>query len=107
MEIKFIILRDNQGRLRHFKSEFLHHSQIAEHNGFNCRDILEQGIFLSEQIYILECINEKHLLKHKDHYIGNSLNVYQDLRLQNWLRGRELESQLYYSKKAIGLKEGD
>ena len=39
------------------------------------------------------------------HYIGNRLNDYQDLRLTSWLRGRELESQLYYSKGI--LKEGD
>jgi fructosamine-3-kinase len=108
-EKKYIIVKDKiSNRLKHFKSEFLHHSTIARDNGYNSSDIIEAGLFLDKTFYILESINLKHILKHKSHYIGNRLNEYHDLRLENWLKSRELESQLYYSKKAIKtLPEGD
>jgi len=106
-EIKYIIVRDSKGFLRHFKDGHLHHRQIAEHNGYigaNC--IIEAGLLLEGQLYILESQNSDHLKKRADKYIGNNLNLRNDLRLSNWLRGRELESQLYYSKEPI-LREGD
>ncbi len=107
-EIKYIIVKDKAGRLKHFKSEFLHHNTIARDNGFNSSDILEAGLFLGGYLYILESISQEHIIKRAGHYIGNKLNDYQDLRLINWLKGRELESNLYYSKRPAGqLREGD
>lgn len=103
METKFIITKDG----KHFKSDWLHHYTIARDNGYSERDILECGMFLDGTMFILECQKELHLFKHKNNYIGNALNQYQDKKLANWLKGRELESQLYYTKKAIGLREGD
>jgi hypothetical protein len=105
-EIKYIIVKDKQGFLRHYKSDWLHHETIARDNGYNSSDIIEAGLFLEGHLYILESQSQSHLKKRANNYIGNRLNVYQDLRLANWLRGRELESSLYYSKEAI-LKEGD
>jgi len=113
-ETKFIIIKDNQNRLKHFKSDYLHHCTIARDKGYSESDIVESGLFLDGALFILECINQRHLVKKREHYIGNKLNDYQDLRLQSFLKGRELESQLYYSKKPIyidvenkTLKEGD
>lgn len=112
-EIKFIIVRDKtSGRLHHFKSEVLHHYELSRAVGYDSQDILEAGLFLEGQLYILESIYLKHLEKKQDFYIGNRLNFYHDLRLQAFLRGRELESSLYYSKKSISaedktLGEGD
>ena len=104
-EIKYIIIRDKQGRLKHYSSDYLHHQTIARDKGYNDNDIIEAGLFLDKTFYILDCVNQDHLIKHKGNYIGNRINYYQDLRLTSWLRGRELESQLYYSKGI--LKEGD
>jgi hypothetical protein len=105
-EIKYIIVRDKiTGRIRHFKSDYLHHLTIGRDNGYSERDILEAGLFLDKELYILECISQEHLNKRAEHYIGNRLNLYQDLRLKNWLKSRELESSLYYSKGI--LREGD
>jgi hypothetical protein len=107
-EIKYIIVRDRiTGRLRHFKSDWLHHYTIARDNGFAPSEILESGLFLDSTMYILDCILLTHLKHKEDNFIGNRLNFYQDKKLEAWLRGRELESQLYYDKKAIGLREGD
>jgi hypothetical protein len=108
-EIKYIIVRDKKtNRLHHFKSDYLHHFSIARGNGYDSPDILEAGLFLEGHLYILESVYLKHLEKKQDFYIGNRLNFYHDLRLQTFLRGRELESQLYYSKKPAGqLPEGD
>jgi len=106
-EYKFIITKD----LRHFKSDILHHYDIAINNGYDFTDILESGLFIEGQIFILESQNRKHLLKHKGIYLGNILQDSQSegevLRLlaSSWLRGRALESQLYYSKGII--REGD
>jgi len=108
MEKKFIIVKDKTGKLRKFTSDYKHHYTIARDNGYERNDIIESGLFLDKTLYILESENEKHLLKHKDNYIGNRLNDYQDIRLINWLKSRELESSLYYSKQAIKtLPEGD
>jgi hypothetical protein len=104
-EIKYIIVKDKQGILRHFKSNWLGHYTIARDNNYEPGEIIEQGIFLDSQLYILECISQEHLIKRPGHYIGNKLNFYQDIRLKQWLKGRELESQLYYNKGII--KEGD
>jgi len=112
-EIKYIIVRDKQSnRLHHFKSDYLHHYTIARDNGYDSSDILEAGLFLEGHLYILESVYLEHLKKKSDFYIGNRLNFYHDLRLQAFLRGRELESSLYYSKKSISaedktLGEGD
>jgi len=101
-EIKYIITKD----LKHFKSDYLHHEAIARDNGYHFQDIIESGLFLDNTIYILECQSQEHISKRARHYIGNKLNYYQDIRLASWLKGRELESSLYYSKKPI-LREGD
>jgi uncharacterized protein YegP (UPF0339 family) len=107
-EVKYIIVKDKAGHLRHYKSEYDHHETIARNNGYNSSDIIEAGLFLEGYLYILEGISQEHLKRRAEHYIGNRLNFYQDLRLEAWLKGRELETQLYYSKKPIGiLKEGD
>jgi hypothetical protein len=107
-EIKYIIVKNKAGRLSHYKSDYLHHSIIARDNGYNESEVIEAGLFLDKELYILECISAGHIQKRAGHYIGNRLNEYQDIRLQNWLRGRELESNLYYSKKAVGvLPQGD
>jgi hypothetical protein len=101
-EIKYIIVRDkNSNRLHHFKSDWLHHYTIARDNGYDSDKILEAGLFLEGHKYILECLYLEHLKRRENFYIGNRLNFYQDLRLQAFLRGRELESELYYSKKPI------
>ena len=108
-EVKFIIVRDKLGnRLHHFKSNSLHHYDLARANGYDSPDILEAGLFLEGQKYILESAYIDHLKKRSNFYIGNRLNFYGDKRLENWLRARDLESGLYYSKKAIfGLPGGD
>jgi hypothetical protein len=106
-EIKFIIVKDNQGQVRHLKSTWLHHYTIARDNGYNVNQILECGLFLDGNLFILECQSQEHILKHSRQYVGNALNAYQDLRLTSWLKGRELESQLYYNKRPVGLREGD
>ena len=108
-EVKYIIVRDKiNNRLRHFKSDWLHHYSIAKDNGYSSSDILEAGLLLEGRLYILEGIYLKHIEKRAEKFIGNRLNFYQDLRLTEWLRGRELESSLYYSKKPAGiLPEGD
>jgi len=105
-EIKYIIVKDKLSHFRHYKSEWQHHYNLARDKGYNEGDILEAGLFLEGQLYILECKDLKHLSHKAGHYIGNNLNYYQDLRLSQWLKGRELESQLYYKIKPI-LKEGD
>jgi len=107
-EIKFIIVRDRiTNRLHHFKSDWLHHYTIARDNGYDSHEVLEAGLFLAGHKYILECVYIEHLKKQELFYIGNQLNFYHDLRLQNWLKSRQLESQLYYSKRPVGLREGD
>jgi hypothetical protein len=105
-EIKYIILRDKKtGHLRHFKSDYLHHYTIARDNGYNSEDILEAGIFLDKHIYILECIILSHLNRRKEKFVFSS--IYQDIRLNTWIKGRELESQVYYKRPAGILPEGD
>jgi len=107
-EIKYIIVRDRiTGRLRHFKSDWLHHYTIARDNGFDSSEILEAGIVLDCKLFILECIILKHLERRKEKFILG--NEYQDIRLSKWLQRRELESQLYYNRaKAVYiLPEGD
>lgn len=103
-EVKYIIVRDKiTNRLHHFKSEVSHHYTIARENGYESSDILECGLFLDNTMYILECILLEHLKKQENRYIGNRLNFYQDERLVNWLKARDLESSLYYSKKPVGI----
>jgi hypothetical protein len=69
---------------------------------------LVAGLFLQGHKYILESIFLDHLKKQENFYIGNRLNFYGDKVLENWLKARDLESGLYYSKKTIaGLGEGD
>jgi hypothetical protein len=106
-EIKYIIVRDKiNNKIRHFKSEWLHHYTIGRDNGYDSNEILEAGIVLEGTLFILECKILEHLRRIAGKYIGNSL--YQDIRLAQWLKGRELESSLYYTKKPIGvLGEGD
>ena len=107
-ELKYIIVKDKaSGLLRHYKSDCLHHVTIAHDNGYQARDIIESGLFIDRKLFILECLSLDHLQRRKAYYIGNCLNDYHDTRLKNWLKGRELESYLYYSKKPIGLKDGD
>jgi hypothetical protein len=108
-EIKFIIVRDKKNNsLHHFKSDYLHHYELARASGYDSPDILEAGLFLEGQKYILESIYLEHLKKRENFYIGNRLQFYGDKKLENWLKARELESGLYYSKKAIfGLPGGD
>ena len=108
-EIKFIIVRDKKNnRLHHFKSEILHHYELARASGYESPDILVAGLFLEGQKYILESIFIDHLKKQENFYIGNRLQFYGDKILENWLKARDLESGLYYSKKEIaGLPEGD
>ncbi len=106
-EIKFIILRDNNGRLRHFFSDWKHHTTIARDNGFDYSQVIEAGILLDGQVFILECLDSKHLHK-TNKFIGGT--DYQDIRLNTlardmFLKGREAESR--YSYNVIGLGEGD
>lgn len=107
METKYIIVKDKSGHLRHFKSDWLHHYTLARDNGFSERDIVECGIFLDKENFIVECSDNSHITRRSNRYVGNRLNEYQNNRLKNWLKGRELESQLYFRKEAIGLREGD
>ena len=104
-EIKFIIVRNKAGHLVHLKSDWLHHETIARDNGYSAKEILESGIFLDSSMFIVECVNQRHIERKKDMYVGNC--AYQDIRLNSWLKGRELESQLYFSKERVGLREGD
>jgi hypothetical protein len=111
-EIKYIIVRDRQtNKLRHFKDNFYHHCIIAQNNGYDSSEILEAGIFLFGRLHILESVYIKHLEKKQDFYVGNILSQnflkgkYQEL--ENFLKGRQLESQLYYSKRPVGLRDGD
>ena len=106
-EIKYIIVRDKKtGHLRHFKSDFLYHYTIARDNGFESNDILEAGIILDKELFILECIITEHLKRRNNKFILGT--DYQDVKLTKWLQGRAIESQLYYSKNRRGvLPEGD
>jgi len=106
-ETKYIIVRDKiNNHLRHYKSDFLHHYTIARDNGYNSNDILEAGIILDKELFILECIILEHLKRRSNKFILGS--NYQDIKLTKWLQGRELESQLYYSRARRGvLPEGD
>jgi hypothetical protein len=105
-ETKFIIVKDKaSNQLRHFKSPCLHHYDIARANGYDSPDIIESGLFLEGQKYILDCIILEHLKNRENFYIGNRLNFYGDIKLANWLKSRELESGLYWGIKPI--REGD
>ena len=100
-EIKFIIVRDKvSGHLRHFKSEWLSHYTLARDNGFNSSDIIEAGLILDKNLYILECIILNHLYKTKKFILGNN---YQDIRIEAYNKGRETESLYSYGY----IKEGD
>lgn len=101
-EIKFIILRDKQGKLRHFKSDFLQHYTLARDNGFDSDKILESGIILEGRIFILDCIIQAHLSKTNKFILGNN---YQDIKLEVYNKSREAESRYLY--QYAGLKEGD
>ena len=106
-EIKYVIVKDKNGKLRHYKSDWKHHCSIVRDNGYSEKDMIEAGMFLDKELMILDCEDRKHIIKKEKRYIGNRLNFYQDLKLRNWLQGRELESQVYYQKGVIGLREGD
>jgi len=103
MENKFIITKDG----KHFKSDWLHHATIARDHGYDMKDVVECGMFLDKTMFIIECADNRHLSKHSRRFVGTALNEYNDLRIKSWLKGRELESMLYYGKQAIGLREGD
>jgi len=101
-EIKYIIVRDKiTGRVRHFKSDYKHHYTIARDSGYNSNDILEAGIILDKELFILECIILEHLKRRSNKFILGT--NYQDIRLTKWLQGRAVESQLYYSKYRQGV----
>lgn len=109
IETKFIITKDR----KHFKSDTFHHLEIArEYNYKKLDDILETGLIIGNKIFILECQDQRHLIKHTRQYIGNVLyklnpNCF-DIQLKQWLKARELESHYYYSKRPINaLPEGD
>lgn len=113
---KFIIIKTKIGKLNHFTSDTMHHSQLARAKGYKPEDIVESGVIIENKKFIFECENKEHILKHKNEYIGNVLNN-QELNDKiargmynlavNYLKTRELESQLYYSKQAVGLPDGD
>jgi len=106
-EIKYIIVKNKNGQLRHLKSDWLHHFTIARDNGYLECDIIECVIFLDKKNFILECSDKKHLERRLNRYIGIRLNEYQENKLELWLKGRELESQLFYKKQKIGIRDGD
>jgi len=113
-EYKYIIVKGDAGRLYHFKSDILHHWELARGRGYDIADILESGLFISGQIFILECNNREHLLKHKGIYLGNILQDREaegealNLLATQWLKSRTLESAYYYTLKPAGqLGEGD
>lgn len=106
-EVKFIIVRDSDtGLLRHFKSNCLHHYELARARGYDSEKILEAGLFLEGKKYILECLFLEHLKKRENFYIGSLLQFNRDIKLINWLKGRELESNLYFNLPKI-YREGD
>jgi hypothetical protein len=100
-EIKYIILKDNQGKLRHFKSDFTSHYCLAENNGYDSSKIILCGVILDGKTFILECQDLEHLYKRSNRFIGG--NDYQDIRLKAFFRGRELESLYSYGI----VREGD
>ena len=101
MENKFIITKDG----KHFKSDWQHHENIAKSNGISWNDVVECGMFLDKQLFILECCDMKHMQKKQDKCICGRLNFYQDMRLENWAKAREAESRHMY--QYAGLREGD
>jgi len=102
-DLKFIIMKNGQK----FKSDTMHHYQLARVKGFEPEDIIESGVILENKIFILDCLNKSHLNKKANNYVGNRIACGDEV-LIDWLRNRELESQLYYSKQSISiLKDGD
>jgi hypothetical protein len=95
IEVKFIITKDG----KHFKSDWLHHQKIARDNGYSENEIIESGIIMDKQLFILECQDKKHVSKKKNNYLGR-LDYFQDLRL---MRAREVESRYMYKTE----REGD
>jgi hypothetical protein len=93
VEIKFIIARDKQGRLRHFKSAWYNHDTIARYNGVDAwRGVIEAGLIIAGHIIVLECINQKHYLKNASNNVLNTI----------LLKSREAETKILYR-----IKEGD
>jgi len=101
METKFIITKDG----KHFKSNWLHHDSIARNAGYSFNDVIECGMFLDKQLFILDCKNSKHLEKKNHSAICGRLNFYQDMRFERIMKGRECESRSMY--KYAGLPAGD
>jgi hypothetical protein len=60
-------------------------------------DVIETGIIIDKTVFILECKDNNHALRRKSRFIG--CNEFNDLRLINWLKGRQLESIVYLCGK--------
>ena len=103
-DIKFIITKD----LKHYKSEYKDHYIIARDNGYDVKDILESGLIVDSQLYILECyaVNHRVKISKGKKFIANDVNKYlNELTEYRILKARQAESRLKY--KYSGLPEGD
>lgn len=93
--IKFIIAQKD-GKLRHYKSDWLSHDTIARDNGIDALRVIERGLIVDNKPLILECNIDKHKQKH--HYDKLCFDP-------SILRAREVETMYIY--KYCGQKEGD
>ena len=109
-DVKFIIVKDKQNKLRHYKSDIYDHYHIAKLNGYDVKELLETGMIIDKTFYILECYNDNHRKKITENkkFIANDVNKYlEELTNYRILKAREMESRYMYDKNSVGLKEGD
>jgi hypothetical protein len=96
---KFIIAI-KQGKLKHFKSEWENHDDIARHNNIDTWDeVIETGIIQEGQILLLDCKQQKHWHKRqsRDDLLWES----------SWRMSKAREAESLYSYRYAGLREGD
>jgi hypothetical protein len=111
-EYKFIIVKDRQGQLRHFKGE-VDHYLLAKHNHYDITQVIEEGYFIDKQIVIQNCINQEHKEKvlkldlFKALVFKDCSKFFELLTQRRLERIREIESKYIYEKNLTGLREGD
>ena len=100
-EQKYIITYKN-GKLRHFKSDWLHHQTIARDNGYSEREIIEAGVLLDGKPFIFDCVERRHKERRRDRLIGDRA-VDLSFNVRSYLKARQVESLYFYGI----VREGD
>jgi hypothetical protein len=91
--IKFIIATKS-GQLRHFKSDWENHDNIARHNNVDpYSQVIETGLIVDSNVLILECSQAEHKLKHFYNKVMFDPGI---------LRARQTESVYSYKVKSEG-----